>query len=279
MSLGIRLTVAYDGTAFHGFQAQAGLRCVQSELARAVTQVCRHEAEIRGASRTDAGVHAAGQVVAFDTSRELTPRRWVQALNRYLPDDVAVCAAEPCAAGYQPRFDARDKLYRYLFHVGVTRDPLLRHRAWHLGRQIPWTFADPDQLQAVHRLDVASMRRAAALLVGTHDFVAFRAASDTREDTVRTMLRVELLTDYLGNPDLIALEVEGTAFMKNMVRILAGTLIAVGRGRLSEDRLRALLQPGARRQEAGDTAPPEGLTLVRVRLGRPERSNSNLESL
>lgn len=269
LNLGLALTVAYDGTAFHGFQAQAGLRCVQSELARAAQQVCRHDVEIRGASRTDAGVHALGQLVALDTSRELSPRRWVQALNRYLPPDLAVTDAYPCEAGYQPRFDARDKLYRYVFHLGVSRDPLQRHRAWHLGRQIPFAFLDRDQVRgARHHLDLQAMHQATRALVGTHDFCAFRASTDTREDTIRTMLRVALLEDYQGDPYLLALEVEGTAFMKNMVRIMAGTLIAVGRRRLSTAQLPELLQAGADRRGLGDTAPPEGLTLIRVRTGR-----------
>ena len=269
MRFGLGLTVAYDGTGFHGFQAQSGLRCVQSELAKVATSICRHDVEIRGASRTDAGVHAEGQLVAFDTDRELTPRRWVQAFNRYLPPDLAVTDVQPVEVGYQPRFDAQDKLYRYVFHVGVSRDPLWRHRAWHLGRQIPFCFDDVGEVRgARHDLDLAAMHRAAAALVGTHDFCAFRASSDTREDTRRTMLRIDLLENYQGNPYLLALEVEGTAFMKNMVRIMAGTLIAVGRGRLAADRLAELLVAGADRRALGDTAPPEGLTLIRVRTGR-----------
>lgn len=261
--------MAYDGTRFHGFQAQAGLRCVQSELARVAAQVCRHDVEIRGASRTDAGVHALDQVVSFDTTRELAPRRWVQALNRYLPPDLAVQQMQPCEVGYTPRFDARDKHYRYLFHLGPVRDPLLADRAWHLGRQIPIHYPDPNEIAgARHGLDMEAMRQACAIFVGTHDFCAFRASADTREETRRTMLRVELLENYQGNPELLALDVEGTAFMKNMVRIMAGTVIAVGRGRITLDGLRALLQPGACRTRAGDTAPPQGLTLHSVRLGR-----------
>ena len=269
MSSGICLVVAYDGTNFHGFQAQHDLRCVQSELKTVLERVCRHEVEVRGASRTDAGVHAEGQIVAFDTTRELAPRRWTQALNRYLSEDIAVTNAWSCDPGYTPRFDARDKVYRYVFHLGAVRDPLLAQRAWHLGRQIPFHYPDRDLLEGSHhQLDVASMKEACALLVGTHDFTAFRAAADTRSDTMRTLLRVELRENHLGRADLMALEIEGTAFMKNMVRIIAGTLIAVGRGRMTLSHLSGLLQPGANRIHAGETAPPQGLTLVSVRLGR-----------
>lgn len=273
MPHGLRLTIAYDGTHFHGFQSQAGLRCVQSELALAIAQVSQaapEEVEVRGASRTDAGVHARGQVVAFDTERELTPRRWVQALNRYLPPDLAVQNAEPCPLGFQPRFAARDKIYRYVFHVGPVRDPLATYRAWHLGRHIPWQFADRNLVDgAVHGLDLNAMHETTAVLTGTHDFCAFRAAADTREVTVRTMLQVKLLERHLDDPHLLALQVHGTAFMKNMVRIMAGTVIAAGRGRLTPEAVGNLLRPGLQRQDnPGNTAPPEGLTLLQVRLAQ-----------
>lgn len=263
------LTVAYDGTGFHGWQAQQGLRCVQSELAKGAERVAQHPVSIFGASRTDARVHAEGQAASFSTTRELNPRRWAQALNRYLPDDVAVTAVAPCPPDYQPRFDARDKLYRYVFHLGPIRDPLLRHRAWHLGKQLRRDYPNREDLAgATHRLDLGAMGAAAQRFVGTHDFCAFRAASDTRTDTVRTMRSVRLLETFHGRSDLLALEVEGTAFMKNTVRIMAGTLIAVGRGRMAPQDVSTLLQPGQSREHPGETAPPEGLTLLRVRLGR-----------
>ncbi|MGD8861058.1 MAG: tRNA pseudouridine(38-40) synthase TruA [Myxococcales bacterium] len=267
---GVRLVVAYDGTAFHGWQEQrSGLRTVQATLAEAASQLSQHPVEVRGASRTDAGVHAEGQVAAFATGRALSPRRWVYALNRYLPPDVSVRAAEPCEPDYEPRFDARDKIYRYVFHLGATRHALLRDRAWHLGRYIKRHFPEPNSLaHAKPLLDLAAMREAAAVMVGSHDFRAFRAAADDRETTERTMYRVELTEAWAGDPELLALTVHGSAFMKNMVRIMAGTLIDVGRGRISPDEVRALLSESADRRQAGMTAPPEGLTLVQVRLGR-----------
>jgi tRNA pseudouridine38-40 synthase len=225
--------------------------------------------EVRGASRTDAGVHAEGQVAAFATTRRLSPRRWIFALNRYLPPDVSVRSAEPCAPDYEPRFDARDKVYRYLFHLGATRDALLRDRAWHLGRYIKRRFPERDSLAgAEHLLDLVAMREAAAAMEGTHDFRAFRAAADARETTERTMHHVELSEAWAGDPDLLALTVHGSAFMKNMVRIMAGTLVDVGRRRITPEQVRALLSERGDRRQAGMTAPPGGLTLVRVRLGR-----------
>jgi tRNA pseudouridine38-40 synthase len=266
---GVLVTVAYDGAQFSGWQVQPGRRTVQAALAEAAARVARHEVVVRGASRTDAGVHAEGQVVAFDTERALTPRRWVLALNRYLPDDAAVRRAEACPPGYEPRFDAIDKTYRYLLRVGATREPLVRGRAWQLGRLARHRLPHPDTLDgARHGLDLGAMREAAAVLVGTHDFHAFRSADDTRESTVRTLRRVEWSENHAGDPNLLALHVTGDAFLKNMVRIIAGTLVDVGRGRLAPNDVRALLGPGGTRARGGVTAPPEGLTLVEVRLGR-----------
>lgn len=249
----VLLTVAYDGTAFAGWQRQPGQRTVQGVLENAIAAMDARPATTRAASRTDAGVHARGQRVAFDPERDIPLHGWVRGLNGNLPDDVAVRAAAHRPVGYQPRFDAVGKHYRYLVHTNEVRDPLLRHRVWHVGRA----------------LDLAAMRAAAPVLVGQHDFVAFRGAGDERENTVRTLTRVEV-TEV--EPGLVAIDVEGTAFLKNMVRILAGTLVEVGRGRFDRAHLEALLAPGRGRSEAGPTAPPQGLTLVDVRLGRPARS-------
>jgi tRNA pseudouridine38-40 synthase len=266
---GVRLTLAYDGTRFHGWQRQDGLRTVQGELQKSVERICRHPIQVFGAARTDAGVHAWGQVAAFATNRELSPRRWVQSINRYLPPDVSVRRAEPCAPGYNPRFDAHDKTYRYLFLTAPIRDALLHDRAWHLDRHIRYDFPDRETLaDGRPRLDLAAMRAAAAALVGTHDFRAFRAAADTRDNTIRTMTRVEVIERADGRDDLLAVEVTGTAFMKNMVRIMAGTLIDVAAGRLTVDAVHALLGEHGDRRRGGVTAPPQGLTLVSISLGR-----------
>ena len=267
MLRGIRLTLAYDGTAFAGFQRQPTARTIQAELEAAIARVTQSSVVTRGAGRTDAGVHAEGQVVAFDCERELPPRRWLLALNRYLPEDVSVQAVCECPPGYDPRFDAIDKLYRYLFYLGLGRAPLLRHRAWHLARAgTPSEDATIDARAC--QLDLPAMREAARGLVGTHDFRAFRAADDTRENTQRSLHRVELIEGFHAQRHVLALEVRGSAFMKNMVRILAGTLVAVGRGRLTPTDVAALLQSTAVRSKHSETAPAHGLTLVHVTLGR-----------
>jgi tRNA pseudouridine38-40 synthase len=206
--------------------------------------------------------------VAFDTTRELPAHRWLLALNRYLPPDAAVQHVAACEPNYNPRFDALDKTYRYLFHLGMARDPLLRNRAWHLLRS-GFRVQGEAWLGGVGAmLDLEAMRATCSLLVGTHDFRAFRSIDDTRENAQRTLHRVQLMPEWHGQPTLLALEVQGNAFMKNMVRILAGTLISVGRGKLNASAVRDLLCRDATRSRHSDTAPPHGLTLVQVRLGR-----------
>src|SRR4051794_5289956 len=132
---GVRLTVAYDGSDFAGYQLQPGQRTVQGELERAARAITLCDVRTRAAGRTDAGVHALGQIVAFDSPRLVDPRGWKLGLNSKLPDDVRIHAVEPCEPGYAPRFDANGKLYRYLLELGDRANPLLRLRAWHLGKR------------------------------------------------------------------------------------------------------------------------------------------------
>jgi tRNA pseudouridine38-40 synthase len=251
----ILLTVSYDGADFAGFARQPSQRTVQGEIETAIAAMNGEAVLTRGAGRTDAGVHAIGQRVAFDPSRDIAPIGWVRGLNASLPEDVVVLDAEVRVRGYDPRFDAVDKTYRYVLQVREHRDPLMRGRAW-------WIGASKQRREG--GLDVDAMRAATANWIGTHDFRAFRSADDTRENTMRTILAIEIRADG----DLVAIEVTGTAFMHNMVRILVGTLVEVGRGKLSIDDAAALIGPGAARANAGPTAPAHGLTLVEVRLGR-----------
>ncbi len=242
---------------------------MQGTLEDAVAGMAGHPVVCRGSGRTDRGVHALGQVAAFDAGRDIAPQGWLRGLNQALPDDVSVRAAEACPPGYEPRFDAIDKTYRYLFLLDDERDPLLRHRAWRL----PPRLRHPERARAARpadSLDLAAMEDAAARLLGTHDFRAFRAADDERESTSRTLHELRLQPEWASDPRLLAMTVRGSAFMKNMVRILAGTLLEVGRGRMGPAAVEALLGPDGRREKAGPTAPPEGLTLVEVRLGRGE---------
>lgn len=267
---GVRLLVAYDGTDFHGWQAQPRVRTVQQTIEAGLAAMGLETSRLRGASRTDAGVHAAGQVVGFACTKELPPEAYTLGLNGLLPEDVSIRSATAVDRRYDPRNDATGKLYRYRLYVGPTRDPLYRRRAWRIGPQL----ARRDVSRAERRLvagdylDVDAMQRAADVLVGTHDFRAFRASSDDRENTERTMRRIEVLAGYQGHPEQLAIEVEGTAFMKNMVRILAGTLVDIGRLHLEPSRIDRMLAPEGQRKDGGQTAPAMGLTLVRIDLGR-----------
>jgi tRNA pseudouridine38-40 synthase len=254
------LTLAYDGTDFSGWQSQPNARTVQATVAEAIASMNGETVELRGASRTDAGVHALCQRAAFDTTRHIEPHGWLRGLNTSLPPDVRVRDVHFARDGYEPRFETNGKLYRYLFQVGEAANPLLRRTAWHVDRKLALRERTRSWL------NVGAMERAAELLLGTHDFAAFRSADDERDNTVRTLSRLALVPGFGGDPELLALEVYGDAFLKQMVRIIAGTLVEVGRERFSASDVARLLEPGAARADAGITAPARGLTLVRVDL-------------
>ncbi len=251
---GVLLEVAYDGTAFHGWAAQKGVRTVEETLRGAVLAMDPGASDLRGASRTDAGVHAEGQAVAFDTSRDIPARGWVLGLNQHLPEDVAVRRARSVPPGYAPRFSARSKRYRYRLLIDTVRDPHWRTRAWR-----------------VSKIDVPSMILEAQAARGTHDFAGFRGASDKRASSVRTLTRVDIERE--ADERVLAVVVEGGAFLYNMVRILVGTMVDVARGRLGAGALARALESG-RRSDAGTTAPAHGLVLERVDLVLPETVGS-----
>lgn len=255
---GVLLTVGYDGEQFSGWASQTagGVRTVSDVLAGAIASMDPAASAPRGASRTDAGVHAEGQVAAFDSTRDIEPRGWVLGLNAALPDDVAVRAARVVPVGFEPRAAARGKRYRYRVLLDPVRDPLLRGRAWRVG----------------HPLDLERMAREAARLEGTHDFRAFRSARDERQVTERTLRRVALDIEGPGpaaGARVVAIVVEGSAFMHNMVRIIAGTLVDVARGQLEEGAVTRAIASG-KREDLGTTAPSHGLVLEQVELAGAE---------
>jgi tRNA pseudouridine38-40 synthase len=251
---GVLLDVAYTGTAFHGWASQPTTRTVQGELFGAIRAIDPHATEPRGTSRTDAGVHAEGQLAAFDASVEIPPRGWVLALNEHLPDDACVRRARACPVGFEPRLVARQKRYTYRILQDRVRDPLWSSRSWRVG----WP------------LDPGKLSREASAILGTHDFRAFRSAHDARTETVRTLTRAEPLAAPPGeDPRLLRIVFEGNAFMYNMVRILVGTLIDVARGNTEEGAIVRALASGDRRH-AGMTAPAVGLTLEHIELDLPD---------
>jgi tRNA pseudouridine38-40 synthase len=247
---GVLLEVAYDGTAFHGWAAQRNARTVEDTLRGAVLAIDGRAGCLRGASRTDAGVHATGQLAAFDTELDVPARGWTLGLNQHLPEDLAVRSALLVPSGFSPRHAARGKRYRYRVLVDPVRDPAWRTRAWRLPH-----------------LDVDAMAREARSACGTHDFAAFRASGDTRASTIRTLGRVEVEREV--DPRLLSIVVEGDAFLYNMVRILVGTIADVARGRLAPGAVERAL--AARdRSAAGTTAPAHGLVLEWVDVALPE---------
>lgn len=239
----IKLTVAYEGTDFHGFQVQPRLRTVQGELEQAIRKLTGEEIQVTGSGRTDAGVHAWGQIVNFYTSSRIPTEKWAIAMNVTLPDDLVIRAAEEVVESFHSRFDAVGKIYRYQIDRGVYPDVFARRYAWH----VPYA------------LDVQRMRDAAESLVGRHDFTSFCNAATPLEDKVREVQQISLVE----RGHLLYLTVQGTGFLWNMVRIIAGTLVDVGRGRIDSQRVSAILQ-ARDRTLAGVTAPAHGLTLLEV---------------
>jgi len=236
------LTVAYDGTRFCGFQFQTNGLSVQEVLESTLGGVEKRPVRVKGASRTDAGVHALGQRVFYVSANELPDEAYLKGCNSLLPPDVAVRAVTRVPEDFNPRLTA-GKIYRYRIRRAPVRDPLRVNSQWTVYRP----------------LDTGAMREAASILLGTHDFSAFQAADCGRENAVRTVLRLEL--EQRGpRLDLI---VAGTAFLKNMVRIIAGTLVEVGTGRFSPADVSAILR-SRDRTRAGMTAPAAGLCLMNV---------------
>lgn len=241
--MNLKLTLEYDGAAFVGWQAQAEGRSVQGVLEGAVAKLCGLPIRITGAGRTDSGVHARGQVASLEVAQRLPLRAWTVGLNALLPGDLACVKAEEAPEGFDARRWARGKRYIYSILQTPVRLPLERGRAWEIRRP----------------LDVEAMRLAAPALLGSHDFSSFRAADCHAKNPVRELRRLEVI----GEGPRVRLIVEATAFLKHMVRNLAGTLVEVGHGRRAADSLSALLALRDRKL-AGTTAPPHGLVLDEV---------------
>lgn len=239
----IHLIVEYDGTNYAGWQRQSNAMTVQEKLERAVKKLTGETVCVSGASRTDAGVHALGQSAHFDTESRIPADKFSFALNTLLPPDVRVVSSEELAPDFHSRFSGRGKRYRYLIHA-----------APHAGALNRLTHA-----HVIYPLDVEKMRAEARDLLGTHDFAAFAASGSVVKDTVRTIWRA----DVMENGSEIALIVEGNGFLYNMVRIIAGTLIGVGSGKLPSGAFRRAIESG-NRLDLGITAPAHGLTLMEV---------------
>lgn len=241
----ICLTVAYDGTAYHGFQVQKNANTIESELNRALSELTGEEIQVIGASRTDAGVHALCNLAVFDTFFRIDAEKFPYALNQRLPEDIRVRASEEVAADFHPRRCKSRKTYEYHILNAAFPDPVKRLYSY-------FTYTP---------LDVEKMRQAAAYLVGEHDFASFCSAGSQAETTVRTIydLTVE------RNGEEIVIRVAGSGFLYNMVRIIAGTLMEAGYGRMAPEKTEEILA-AKDRTAAGPTAPACGLVLTGIQI-------------
>jgi len=257
----VRLTVSYDGTRFVGWQRQSEGDSIQGLLEEALGRFEGVPVTVHGAGRTDAGVHALGQVASVQLTCVHPPEALLRGLNASLPPEVRVTAVEDAAPDFHARFSARSKTYRYVMRNAPIVSPFERAYVWHI----------PEPL------DVEAMQTAAAMLVGTHDFAAFGSAGGEVKDTIRTIIRSEIRVFHASHeprtnhqpptanhqPELLAYEVAGTGFLRQMVRAIVGTLVEIGRGGRPAASMSALVA-GRSRAAAGATAPPHGLFLVGV---------------
>jgi tRNA pseudouridine38-40 synthase len=239
----IKMEIAYDGTAYSGWQLQPGQPTVEAELNKALSGLLGEETAVIGASRTDSGVHALGNVAVFDTVSAIPAEKICQALNQRLPEDIRVQSSTEVSPDFHPRKVASQKTYEYRI----------------LNRKIALPTERLYTNRVYYELDLAMMQKATSYLVGEHDFKSFCSVKTQAIDTVRTIYRL----DVAKNGDIITISVTGSGFLYNMVRIIAGTLIEIGRGAYPPEKMEEILK-GCDRSLAGPTALPQGLTLIKI---------------
>lgn len=238
-----KMTLMYDGTRYYGWEHQPGRDTIQGKLEAVLERMCGAAVEVIGAGRTDAGVHAKGMVASFQAETERAPEEIRDYLNRYLPDDIAVKEVREAAPRFHARYKAVGKTYCYTCFDGPVKPVFNR-------RYVTRLDAAPD---------LEAMRRAAAVLQGEHDFRSFCGNPKMKKSTVRTVDTIEIVR----KGGYLYFNVHGTGFLQNMVRILVGTLLEVGYGRMKPEQMEDILEARDRRL-AGPTAPPEGLCLMKV---------------
>ena len=239
----IKLTVAYDGTDYCGWQIQPNGITVEEVLNRNLSELTGEEITVTGASRTDSGVHAQGNVAVFDSDTTIPPERIAYAVNRKLPEDIVVIRSEEVPGDWHPRYQETEKTYEY--HI--------------LNREMPDPVRRRDTYFVSYPLDLEAMRHAAAYLKGEHDFRSFCNIHTDVQDTVRTIYDL----DIIRSGDLVTVRIRGNGFLYNMVRIIVGTLVRVGRGFYFPGQVKEILE-AKERTSAGVTAPPQGLVLVKI---------------
>lgn len=236
----VMLTVAYDGTAYHGWQIQPNAVTIESELNKALSELTGEDIKVIGASRTDSGVHALGNIAVFDTNVRMPADKFSYALNQRLPEDIRIQKSREVPLDFHPRKQNSRKTYEYKILNCEFPQPVFRLYSH-------FTYAD---------LDLEKMKAAATYLEGEHDFKSFCSANTVAESTVRTIYQI----DIVKQEQMISIKVTGSGFLYNMVRIIAGTLIEVGKGNIDPEDIPGILD-ARNREKAGPTAPACGLTL------------------
>ncbi len=240
----IKLTVVYDGSEYHGWQIQPGFRTIQGTLTEVIRELVDQEVRVFGASRTDAGVSALGQVALVQIDSSIPVENLARVITHRLPPEIAVAEAVEVPQGFDLMGEVKSKLYRYTIFTGQLRPVLQIKHCWHLPA----------------KLDIDAMAQAAAMLVGKKDFKSFAAAADRRQTSVRTIFRC----DVNRNDDWVYIDVEGDSFLYNMVRNIVGTLVEVGSGRRKPEKINEILE-AKDRTAAGPIAPAAGLCLTWIK--------------
>ena len=244
----VKLTIAYDGSNYHGWQIQPGFTTVQGTIQEGVRSLLGPNLRICGASRTDAGVHALGQVGLIQIDSPVPTENLARAITGRLPEDIAIVRAEDVRMGFDVIGEVTSKLYRYTIFCGPVRPVLHRNFCWHVASN----------------LEVAAMHAAAQTLVGRKDFKSFASSADSRQDSVRTVFRCDVTEKTEEGDHWIYVEIEGDGFLSNMVRNIVGSLVEVGQGRWQPGKMAEVLEAKDRRA-AGPIAPPNGLCLIWVK--------------
>ena len=239
----IKLTIEYDGTDYAGWQFQLNSSSLQQAVETALARICKVPVRVFSSGRTDAGVHARGMVVHFKTDDLLPMSAYREGVNNYLPADIAIVSAEEVSDDFHARYSALAKKYRYSIYQGDVSSPLIKRYGWHVKPA----------------LDIELMNRAASYLIGQHDFAAFRSSGCTAKTTVREIYSAR----FKKHGRQFYFDIIGSGFLRNMVRVIVGTLIEVGDGSRSYEDIDKLLKTG-QRDRSGVTAPPQGLCLMQV---------------
>lgn len=278
----IRLTIAYDGTSYVGWQIQLNGTSVQQVVQTAIRKVTHEETNLIASSRTDSGVHALGQVANFQTSCTIPTEKFRDAIQSVLPEDISILSSDEVPTEFHSTYSAVRKTYRYLIHRSEVAVPFLRNYVWRIR----------------HELNVEAMRSATDHILGTHDFRCFESQFPNKATSVRTVERIEwkemshwdawhgfgILSNQTGSPDeaFLCFEITADGFLYNMVRAIVGTAVDVGRGRFAADDVKRMIDDGDR-SLAGPTAPPQGLYLVEVEYDlsnlRPKFSDESPQSV